>query len=423
MTTTARICLLLALASSLSPPLAASPERRVWATAHIIPKWTTNQGSGYFSIVEGRNANLYIGTARYGISAYLVEFEPRTRRMAVVVDAQKEIGTAATGFAAQSKIHTRNNTGPSGKIYFGTKQGYPEGDEKRSDYPGGMPMVFDPASRRTRVYPIPVPQQGIISVTPDEARGVAYISTCSDERPIERTHFLVLDLESGSYRELTDCRHMYAFIVVDHRGRAYHPVLGGDIARYDPESGRLERLKQTIDGEPPPAGSLLVHPESHPINWDVSPDQKTLFAVAMSENQLYAYDLGAGGEVLPGRRLGKLLEGALETDCRAMCAGPRGDVWAAVTGKFPDRGTLLHLVSWRPGDAAPRDHGMLAIRNPRYTEFTGAAGKPLPWHHGMRTLPDGTLTPLYPMGICAARDGTVYVTVIVPYTLLEVKLQ
>jgi len=30
-----------------------------------------------------------------------------------------------TGYAAQSKIHTRNFVGPSGKIYVGSKQGYP----------------------------------------------------------------------------------------------------------------------------------------------------------------------------------------------------------------------------------------------------------------------------------------------------------
>src|SRR5690606_30411431 len=103
----------------------------------------------------------------------------------------------------------------------------------------------DPKTEKTRVYPIPVPHQGIISVTPDESHGVAYISTCDDARPIESTHFLVLDLEKGTYQDLMDCRHMYSFIVVDYKKRAYHPILGGDIARYDPETKKLERLKQT----------------------------------------------------------------------------------------------------------------------------------------------------------------------------------
>src|SRR5690348_11867880 len=90
---------------------AAEPLRWVQATAYAIPKETTNQGSGYFSIVTGKNGRLYIGTAKYGVGSYLVEFDPKTKQMRVVVDTHKEIGTTATGFAAQSKIHTRNNVG------------------------------------------------------------------------------------------------------------------------------------------------------------------------------------------------------------------------------------------------------------------------------------------------------------------------
>ena len=223
-------------------------EGRIVSTAYAIPKETTSEESGYFSIVEGLNRRLYIGTAKYRSNAYLVEFDLASKAMKVVVDVQKEIGTQATGFAAQSKIHTRNNVGPSGKIYFGTKQGYPAEGEKRSDYRGGYPLVFDPATGKTRVYDIPVAEQGVISVTPDEARGVAYISTTSDSRPLDSTHFLILDLASGKYRDLLDCQHMYAFIVLDHLGRAYHPIAGGEIARWDPQSdapGAAERKRST----------------------------------------------------------------------------------------------------------------------------------------------------------------------------------
>ncbi len=404
------------------------------ATAHVIPKHTTSEGSGYFSIIEGKNGRLYIGTAKYRENAFLVEFDPQARdpakEMRVVLDSMKEIREAfpdrpdgsATGFAAQAKLHTRNNVGASGKVYVATKQGYPKEGEQRSDYRGGYPMVYDPATGKTRVYDIPVPHHGIISITPDESRGVAYLSTCSDERPVESAHFLILDLETGKYRDLMDSRHMYAFIVIDHRGRAYHPILGGEIARFDPRADRLERLQQSIDGAPPRPETLLALPESHPINWDVTPDRKTFFAVAMSGNQLYAYDLTGEGSVIAGRSLGKLLADALNTDCRAMCVGPDGQVWAAVTAKFPGSGdAVLHLVSYKPTDAAPHDHGAIAIANPKYTDFADAEGKPLPFHHGVRTLADGTATPLYPMGVCAARDGTVYVTVIYPYTLLAMR--
>src|SRR5262249_28936350 len=105
--------------------------------------------------------------------------------------------------------------------------------------------------------------------------------------------------------------------------------------------------------------------------------------------------------------------------CRAMCVGSDGLVWAAVTEQGRPEGALLHLVSYRPGTAAPRDHGPIGIANPDYTPLTDAAGKPLPWHHTLRKAKDGTLTPWQPMGVCAARDGTVYVMTIAPFTLLQ----
>lgn len=416
------------LALMLLPAVAAADESALsqhwlWSTAHVVPYETTSEQSGYFSIVEGKNHKIYVGTAKYQENAFLVEFDPATKAMKVVLDAQKEIGTTAKGFAAQAKFHTRNNVGPSGKVYLGTKQGYPTKGEKRTDYPGGYPMVFDPATGKTRVYPIPVPHQGVISVTPDESRDLAYISTCSDERPTESAHFMILDLKTGKYRDLIDSRHMYAFIVLDHLDRAYHPLLGGEIARYDPKADKMVKLKQTIDGQPPTKESNLAHPESHPINWEVSPDRKTLYAVAMSTNQLYAYDLTAAGDTLPGRSLGKLSPAATATDCRAMCVAPDGTVWAGIAATFDKRGQFLHVVSYRPGDAAPTDHGPIAIGNPDFTSFKDKDGKEPHHHHGVYRLPDGTMLPRYVvMGICAAADGTVYVTTLYPFTVHAVRI-
>jgi len=163
-------------------------------------------------------------------------------------------------------------------------------------------------------------------------------------------NFMVLDLKTGTYKDLIDSEHIYAFIVVDHLHRAYHPLRGGDIARYDPKTGKLDRLKQTIDGKPPTAESHLADAEGHPINWDISTDGKTLYCVPMSANQLYAYDLTAEGDTLPGRTVGPLIVGAkAATDCRALCVGPTGDVWAAVTEKYaPLKISLAHLVSYHP---------------------------------------------------------------------------
>jgi hypothetical protein len=409
----------------LCPAAAQLPEEPwLYAKARALPSYLTNQGSGYFSIVEGKNGRLYIGTAKYGENAYLVEYDPAAQEMRVVVDTMREIGSNATGFAAQSKIHTRNNVGASGKIYFGTKQGHPDPKkgEKATDYLGGHPMVFDPETNTTRVYPIPVPHHGIISVTPDESRNVAYVSTCSGERPVEGSHFLKLDLETGKYQDLGETNHVFAFIVVDFLGRAYHPLRGGDILRYDPKSDKVERLKQTIDGEPPAPESHLADENSHPINWEIAPNRRTLYAVAMSGNQLYSYDLTGKGDAIEGRSLGKLCPTAESTDCRALSVAPNGTAWAAVTAKFAAR-RFARLVSYKPGDAAPIDHGPLAVKNADYTPFVDRKGEPLPWHHGFRRFGDGNLLPTAVLlGVCATREAQ-YVLALAPFTLLETRVR
>jgi hypothetical protein len=386
--------------------------------------------------------------------------------MKVVVDAHKAIGKDLKGFGAQAKIHTRNNVGTSGKIYFGTKQGYPDTakGEKHEDYPGGYPMVFDPMTGETKVYPIPVPHEGINSITPDESRGVAYISTCSDGRPGpgENSHFLSLDLKTGTYRNLIDTKHVYGFLVVDYLGRAYHLMLGGGIVRYDPKTDKVELLKQTIDGKEPtkesnlansdvhvaiqkspsPGGSdplyrtQVTYPAGHPINWDITPDGKTLVALPMSTNNAYVYDLTQTGDTLAGKSLGTLVAGAKSTDCRAMCVGPTGTMWAAITESHSKVGNLLHLVSYRPltlpspssdggegrvrGDKAPRDHGPVSVSNPDYTEFVGKDGKPLPFHGGFMKVGDVTTTKYVILGVCEAKSGDVYILALHPYSVLKV---
>jgi hypothetical protein len=54
---------------------------------------------------------------------------------------------------------------------------------------------------------------------------------------------------------------------------------------------------------------------------------------------------------------------------------------------------------------------------------TGPDGKPRPWTHGYHTLPDGTVTPLHShLGMIVAKDGTVYATILYPFTLLKMRV-
>src|SRR5438552_13172390 len=139
------------LAATSHPPASV---KYLWAKAYQIPPETTTEESGYFSLCEGKNGRIYVGCAAYGRNSYLIEFDPATQKMRIVLDTHKLVGLPLepTGYAAQSKIHTRNFVGQSGKIYVGSKQGYPTAREKETGkiatYRGGYVTTYDPATDR-----------------------------------------------------------------------------------------------------------------------------------------------------------------------------------------------------------------------------------------------------------------------------------
>src|SRR5438445_2794375 len=159
---TAAITLLVAVGTGAAQP-AKPPFPYVRAKAYHIPPETTIEESGYFSLCEGKNGRIYVGSAAYGRNSYLVEFDPTTEKMRVVLDTHKLVGLPLqpTGYAAQSKIHTRNFVGPSGKIYVGSKQGYPTAREKEigkiATYRGGYVMTYDPETDRAVNLGMPMP--------------------------------------------------------------------------------------------------------------------------------------------------------------------------------------------------------------------------------------------------------------------------
>ena len=82
------------LALCLSPLVgtivpARADDKPAWLLGHAykVPSEYTNQESGYFSIVEGHNGRVYIGAAKYGVDAYLLEFDPKTGTTKMVLDA------------------------------------------------------------------------------------------------------------------------------------------------------------------------------------------------------------------------------------------------------------------------------------------------------------------------------------------------
>jgi hypothetical protein len=467
------------------PALTTAPFPYVWATAfHVDPSTTTDE-SGYFSLNEGKDGTIYVGTAAYGRNAYIVAFDPKNNyKQSIVVDAHKVLGLplTPTGYAAQAKFHTRNFTGPSGKVYIGTKQGYPtkEDKEKNVQYAGGYAMIYDPKTNTTQSLGMPYPGQGVADTVADEKHGLVYIATCEDQ------HWMTCDLKTGKFTELDPSLRLifYPTTLIDNRSVAHVINSDSTLISYNPETKKFDSKLLVVDTlihspapdprllvpkpapnpkattqpapEPPP-GPAQQDPRLYPSaterkfgppTWQIMPDGKTAYLLLMSRPNLYRIDLSktnpqsdkpvVGGT--PGNDgrlviedLGPMIKGNGFDSRSSMTVGPDGNLYILAklkneTGFGKPSGMLHHLVRYNVKLNTFDDLGVLAVKNP---DFYGKplpspkdpdTGKIIPFLHGYHLLPDNVLTPLHAhMGLIAAQDGTLYATILCPYSLLKIE--
>ena len=395
---------------------AQQPPKYIQATAYRVLPETHNNESGYFSLCEGLDGNLYVGTAKYGENSYLVEFDPRTDKQRVVIDTHKLCNLTGKGYAAQAKIHTRNFVGPSGKIYVGSKQGYRLDANDTAEYPGGYVMSYDPRTGTPENLGMPFPGQGVADVAADEGRGVTYVVTCEDQ------HWMLGSTKPGQpYRELGPMLTPYAMTLIDADGRANSITKDFQLAQYDPATQKVSVRPIDVGGQRWTRANDMSIP-----TWVLTPDGKRAYLILLNDPTLLEIDLSPAGEVVKAMSHGKLIEGKNPDSRCALAVSPAdGNVYACVridneTGF--GTGYLHHVLRFDPKTGAKEDLGVLAVKNPDYYNPNGPDGKPLPFSHGFHRLPDGTLTPLHVhMALMAARDGTVWITSIYPFTLLKVE--
>ena len=419
----------------------AAPFAYVQAKAYHIPPESTTEESGYFSLCEGGNGKIYIGTAAYGRNSYLVEFDPATERMRIVLDTHKLVGLPLepTGYAAQSKLHTRNFVGPSGKIYVGSKQGYPTAAEreaiKRGEkipvYRGGYVMTYDPSTGNAENLGMPMPLtdeqiaagktegEGVIDVTADEQRELIYVITC------EHQHWMLYDMKTKKYRDLGPILRDQPNTLIDSQGRGTAITADYRVARYDPATDKVTVDPLLVDGRPfvEFVGPDRVHPD-----WRITPDGRTAFLQLLNDLRMFRVDLsGPTGQPVTATNLGERIPGEHPDSRGSISIGPDDRVYSAV--RIDNKtgfggGYLHHLIRHDPATAKMDDLGVLAVKNPGFFDFAAGVkknsdGSPRPIH-GYHTLPDGTLTPLHViMSLIVAHDGTIYATTIYPYTLLK----
>jgi len=396
----------------------AAPFKYAWGQAYHVLAETHNRDSGYFSLCEGLNGKIYIGTAKYGVNSYLVEFDPETEKQRIVIDTHKVCGLTANGNAAQSKIHTRNFVGPSGKIYVGSMQGYAD----TSGYPGGYVMTYDPDTGVTECLGIPAPGCGTIDVVADEGRSVIYVIPEGATKP-----WTLYDIKTKKYREIGPALTGRAHTLIDHRGHANAITKDYRLAQYSPDTGKVVVRDILVDGKR--VTDLGMSPE-----WSMAADGRTAYMIQAADPTVYEIDLTGVGMAVKAMSHGRLIEGK-NARCRTLRVGPYGRVYAVVrtrneTGFGGD--SLYHLMQFDPETEKMDDLGVLAVENPGfYFDSPGTKlGHPVsgsaenPSYCGYHRLPDGTLTPSGGsdcMAMIVTRDGTIYVTILYPFTLLKIE--
>tara|TARA_B100000674_G_scaffold77763_1_gene54094 strand:- start:834 stop:3275 length:2442 start_codon:yes stop_codon:yes gene_type:complete len=395
-----------------SSAFAKSPFEYVWGTAHHVLPETHSDESGYFSLCEGNDGRIYVGTAKYGENAYLVEFDPVTGKQRIVVDAHKVCGLNAEGFAAQAKFHTRNYVGPSGVIYAGTKQGYAKKGDT-SEYPGGYLITYDPRNDTARNLGMPYKKQGIADVVADESRGLVYVVTCEDQ------HWMLYDFATKKFTELGPMLTRYATTLMDAEGKAHTLTKDFQLATYDPATKKVTQRPIEIGGKP-----FLRENRSAIPTWNLDPDGRTAWLILMNDAHLLSIDLFSKGKKANGVNHGLMLKGERPDSRSALTIAPDGQIYTLISVQNTTgfgKGKLHHLCRYDPKERRHEDLGVLAVKNPDFFNFKPTNGNKPPWSHGYHTLPDGTMTPLHNhMALIATRDNTLYATIIYPFTLLKI---
>lgn len=426
---------------STATPTSPPPFRYLKAKAFHIPPETTTEESGYFSLCEGKDGKIYIGTAAYGRNAYLVAFDPKTETMRTVLDTHQLVGlpSTPTGYAAQSKLHTRNDVGISGKIYVGSKQGYPNAQEKKEleagrpipEYLGGYVMTYDPQTGLSENLGMPMPLtdlqrangkkegEGVIDVTADESRGLLYVITCEEQ------HWMLYDIKKKTYRDLGVVLRDQPNTLVDAQGRGTAITADYQIARYHPATDTVSVDPLLVESRPFAEwiGQGRVHPD-----WRISKDRKTAYLQLLNDLRMFRIDLsGDAGTPVVAMDLGERIRGENPDSRGSISIGPDGCVYSVIridnqTGY--GSGYLHHVVRHDPQTRSMTDLGVLTIKNPDFFDFSKGPGKnddgsPRPTH-GFHRLPDGTLTPLHVvLAMIVTRDGNIYATTLYPFTLMR----
>lgn len=425
-----------AFAAALFACIAASPARAQdeaaadaqpvdYAYAHAVAvlEETNNQGTAYFSLAAGHNNLVYTGPAKYGVNAYLVEVDPNTDKQRIVIDTHALCGIEnATGYKAQSKIHTRPYVAPSGVIYLGSKQGYPDKktNENRWSYPGGYLMSYNPKTDEAVCHAkLPYRNFGVIDAVADESRDVIYFVAQEDNY---RQHMWGrYDIKTEQFEVFGPPMALYAATLLDKQGNAYALTKDYQLAMYSPDSDEIVVRDIKLGDD---VWNPAKEHEGHVVpTWQIDNEGRYAYLIMMRKPMLYRIDLHQPGDAVQIEALGNLVD-AERTDSRSsLDVAPDGRVYVLLKAPAPQTGQnkpLHYLVRYDPKTGQTKNLGITVVRNKDFYHRTLEDGSKNPNARGLIDLPDGNLTFQYVnQGLVVADDGTVYGMLLMPLTVVK----
>ena len=352
----------LAILSLLFAQEDLSKARWLPATAYVVPKETATEGEGYFSIIEGQNGRLYIGTHANAVNSWLVEFDPATQQD----EGRRRLPTrrsarTSRASAARPRSTPATTSAPAARSTSAPSRATPT-QEARSARTTPAATRWSttrrPARRRSTRSRCRTRASTASRPTSRAASPTSRPAPTTGPAPARTRTSSILDLKTGKYREPD--RHEARLRL--HRRRLPGPGVSPDARRRHrplrPEDGQARAAEADDRRQAADEGVAPGRPRSgHPINWDISPDGKTLYSLPMSTNQLYAYDLTQTGDTLAGKSLGDAGAGGeghrLPGDVRrAEGHGVGGDHRGAPEGRPP--AAPGQLPARRQGAARPR---------------------------------------------------------------------
>lgn len=214
---------------------------------YAIPTNTTS-GSGYTAIEAGLDGKIYVGTANYGGSAHIVQFDPRARKWRDIIDAHKVTRWNGTGLDSFSKFHAKIVVDADGTIWAASKQGNeefgnrPEYGENPTGHPGAHLFSYDPKAEIVQDHGILLKQEGFMGGVIDRQRRRIYY------RSDPKSHLVCYDITSNTVRDLGQTASPARYMAIDPRGRVFLTGRKGILCMYDPEADELYDLAVQREG-------------------------------------------------------------------------------------------------------------------------------------------------------------------------------